>query len=137
MNKNLQCIKNPSVALVFRSYPDFIKEKLLYLRNLILDEFSKIEGIGEIEETLKWGEPSYISSIGTAIRIDWKKKYKDQYFMYFNCKTSLVATFKKLYPKDFMFGGNRSIIFSIEDEVPEKQLRQCIGMALTYKKRKN
>lgn len=51
-------IENPDVAKVFNNYPESIRKKLLYLRQLILDTASETEGVSKLEETLKWGEPS-------------------------------------------------------------------------------
>ena len=56
----------------FNSYPDEIKPKMLFLRQLIL-ETAEMEKIYPVEETLKWGEPSYLTSkskSGTTIRIN-------------------------------------------------------------------
>ena len=67
------------VAAVFNSYPPKIKSKLMFLRQLIFDTAASIEGIGEIEETLKWGEPGYLtpeSKSGSTIRIAWKESQK-------------------------------------------------------------
>ena len=52
--------------------------------------------------------------------------------MYFHCQTTLVDAFKEMYRGKFEFGGNRSIIFSEDDEIPVRELRRCIAMALTY-----
>jgi len=121
---------------VFNSYPDDAKEKLLFLRQLILDTAKENRNIDELEETLKWGQPSYISPIGSAIRIDWIKKTPNQYAIYFNCKTKLVDTFKELYPSQFVFSGNRALIFDLDDELPLKELTHCIYLALNYHKLK-
>ncbi|MCP4553597.1 MAG: DUF1801 domain-containing protein [Bacteroidetes bacterium] len=126
---------NSDVAVVFDSYPQNIKTRLLFLRQLILDTAALIEGIGEIEETLKWGEPSYLtpkSKSGSTIRVAWKKLHKDQYSMFFKCTANLVPAFKDRYPKKFKYGGNRSIDFKLNDKVPTKELMKCIAMALTY-----
>ena len=71
-------IENWKVTEKFDSYPDHIRDRLLYLRRLILEAASELEDIGEIEETLKWGEPSYITKPGSTIRIDWKKSNPQQ-----------------------------------------------------------
>jgi hypothetical protein len=52
--------------------------------------------------------------------------------VYFHCQTDLVATFRELYPEDFSYGGNRSILLNAEDEVAEPALRHCLALALTY-----
>ena len=47
----------PDVAAVFASYPPKMRKHLRALRKLILDTAKATEGVGRIEETLKWGEP--------------------------------------------------------------------------------
>ncbi len=130
---------NKEVSAVFDSYPQNVKTKLLFLRQLIFDTAASIEGIGEIEETLKWGEPSYLtpkSKSGSTIRVAWKESQKDQYSIFFKCTANLVPAFKDRYPKKFKYGGDRSIDFKLGDKVPKKELKQCIAMALTYHRNK-
>ncbi|VAW13193.1 hypothetical protein MNBD_BACTEROID05-677, partial [hydrothermal vent metagenome] len=109
-----------------------MRKNLLYLRQLVLDTASEIEGITSLEETLKWGEPSYIAKGGSTIRMDWKESNPDQYALYFNCKTKLVDTFKELYGNEFKFEGNRAILFNENDELPVDELKHCIMLSLTY-----
>ena len=139
MVKNSVVTIDPEVKAVFESYPQKIKAKLLFLRQLILETAASIESVGEIEETLKWGEPSYLTpktKSGSTIRIAWKESQIEQYSMYFKCTANLVPAFKKKYPREFKFGGNRSIDFSILNEVPIKELKRCIALALTYHRNK-
>jgi hypothetical protein len=126
---------DPTVEAVFRAYPEPLKAKLLTLRRLILETARTTEGVGALEETLKWGQPSYLTSetkSGSTIRIDRAKSGPGQYALYFNCKTDLVATFRELYPTELSYGGNRSIILKAKDEIPVPALRHCIALALTY-----
>ena len=128
-------ISNESVADVFQAYPEKVKAKLLELRQYILDTAQNLDGVGEIEETLKWGQPSYLTrkpKTGTTIRIDAVKNNPEQYAMYFHCQTNLIDTFKQMYAGKFKFQGKRGIIFQLEDTLPEKQLCHCIALALTY-----
>lgn len=107
----------------------------MFLRQLIFETAAVTEGVGELEETLKWGEPSYLTSktkSGSTVRIDRKKSNNGQYAIYFKCTTNLVATFKEKYPDKFNYGGNRSIIFNEDDEIPVTELSDCIALALTY-----
>ena len=123
---------NPKVQAVFDNYPKGYQKKLLQLRQLILNTAEEIEGIDELEETLKWGEPSYLAKKGSTIRIDWKPKKPDQYAVYFKCTSKLVTTFKEIYPKEFKYETTRAIYFNLDDKVPEKKLKHCIELALTY-----
>ncbi len=59
--KNLHIITNPEVETKFTNYPYQIRKKLLSLRRPIIKTASEIPEITEIEETLKWGEPSFIA----------------------------------------------------------------------------
>ena len=132
-------IENADVAAVFDRYPERMREKLLFLRRLIIETAATTDGVGELEETLKWGEPSYLTpqtKSGSTDRIDWKKKKEDEYAMYFKCTTTLVESFREKYPTEFKYGGNRSIIFNEDDDVPVEALKDCIAMALTYHLRK-
>ena len=134
---NLQIKVNPAVSEVFDNYPDQVRNKMLALRKLVIETAKEIDGITALEETLKWGEPSYLTKNGSTIRIDWKSKKPEQYAMYFKCTSRLVETFKKLYKNDFDFEGNRALVFRLEDEIPTKALKKCIKAALTYHKVKH
>ena len=119
----------------FRAYPLAMRRKLAALRQLILKTARGTDGVGEIEETLKWGQPSFLttqSGSGSTIRIDAVKSQPGRYAMYFHCQTNLVATFRQLYPKEFDYEGNRAILFDTAKPVPEQPLRHCIALALTY-----
>lgn len=133
----MDTIKNVVVAEVFKNYPKHMRKKLLLLRQLVLDTASETEGVGAVEETLKWGEPSYVTKSGSTVRMDWKKSSPHQYAMYFHCQTKLVDTFKELYRDKFKFEGNRAIVFNEDDEVPINELKHCISLAITYHRRKH
>ena len=126
------------VPTIFDSYPKPIRAKLLALRKLIMDTAKKTKGVGAIEEALKWGQPSYLTSeskSGSTIRIDQVKSVPNQYAVYFHCQTNLVETFRELYP-DLKYSGNRAILLDASDKLPEAALRHCVGLALTYHLRK-
>ena len=90
-------IENPEVARVFYGYPEPMRKKMLRLRQIVLHTASETEGVDAPEETLKWGELSYLTKGGSTIRMDWKARAPNQYAMYFNCNTSLIAIFKDVY----------------------------------------
>lgn len=125
---------NPEVEIIFANYPDIVRKKMLLLRELILETTKELEGVTTLEETLKWGEPSYITKHGSTLRMDWKSKSPDQYAMYFKCTSRLVETFKTVFKNDFEFEGNRAIVFQLKDQIPKKELKECIKATLTYHK---
>jgi len=133
----LKINRHPDVETKFQTYSKVVKPKLEGLRKLILDTAEESNTINELEETLKWGEPSYLVKKGSTIRIDWKAKTPNQYAMYFKCTSKLVSTFREVYGDTFKYEKNRAIVFDLKDKVPKKELKDCIRLALNYHSLKN
>ena len=57
--------------------------------------------------------------------------------MYFKCTSKLVPTFKEIYGDLFKYENNRAILFNLNDVVPKRELKECIGLALRYHSIKN
>ena len=104
---------------------------------MILETASGADAVGEVRETLKWGQPSYLTKSGSTIRIDWRESSPEQYAMYFHCGSVLIDTFKELYRGQLDFEGNRAIVFEADEAFPVDAIRQCILLALTYHLRKH
>lgn len=116
-----------------------VRETLLALRKLILDVAASTPGVGPLEETLKWGQPSFLTSSsksGTTIRIDHLSKTDDRPALFVHCQTDLITTFRTIYPDSFDYRGSRAIVFDPDRPLPEKPLRHCIALALTWKMNK-
>ena len=127
------------VAAVFKAYPPGLRPRLTALRELVFDTAAKTDGVGPLEETLKWGQPSYLtaeSGSGTTIRIDRLKNRDDGYAIYFHCQSGLVDTFREIYPDTFAYEGNRAIVLAAKDRLPVRALGHCIALALTHHARK-
>ena len=117
------------VTAVFEKYPEAIRQQLLALREIILETAASTAGVGQIVETLKWGQPSYLAVSGTTIRIDVHNLQRRQIGLYVHCRTSLIDTFRQRYPT-LTYEGNRAII--LQGELPIEPLREFIVEALTY-----
>lgn len=134
---NLKLNTKPEVNQVFARYPDSVRDKMLFLRELVIDTAQEIDDLNELEETLKWGEPSFVTKHGSTLRMDWKRKTPDQYAMYFQCTSRLVETFRIVFEHQFLFEANRAIVFPIKQKVPVLELKECIKATLTYHKVKH
>lgn len=131
--------KDPAIEKIFKAYPAPVRGKLMALREMIFAAANKADGVGEVQEVLKWGQPSYVTvkpKSGSTIRIDATGDDTNDYAAYFICTTTLVEEFRELYPDDFTFKANRTLLFSSKEHLPEDALFHCLGMALTYHSRK-
>ncbi len=134
----MKSFADSAIAAVFQGYPAGLRRKLMALRELIFDVAGTVEGVGPLTETLKWGQPSYLtqeSGSGSTVRIDRLKK-GDGYAIYFHCQSGLVDEFRRLYPATFHYEGKRAILFDEGERVPVRALNHCIGLALTHHLRK-
>lgn len=52
--------------------------------------------------------------------------------MYFQCTSRLVDTFRLVFGHKFQYEGKRAIIFQLNQEIPELELKECVKAALTY-----
>lgn len=131
-----QAFQSEDVAEVFAGYGKDLHAPLQQLRQLIFQVAKKTDGVGKLQETLKWGQVSYLtpsSKSGTTIRIGEEKT--GGYALYVNCRSTLVQDWRERYPS-LKYQENRSIIFSADEELPREVLSHCIAMALTYHLRK-
>lgn len=129
-----------AVRPTFEAFPPAPRARLLELRKLVLDTATRTHGSGALTETLKWGEPAYLTNAtkaGTTIRIGWKAKTPGHVSLFVSCQTSLVEEWRALYEPTLTFAGNREIILPLAAPLPRAELAHCIAMALTYHKRKS
>ncbi|MEM9585510.1 MAG: DUF1801 domain-containing protein [Pseudomonadota bacterium] len=131
-----QPFDDPNVERAFSDFPDEVQNGLLHLRGLIFDVAARIEGVGRLEETLKWGQPAYLTpetKAGTTIRLGCPKT--GGFAIYVHCQTSIVSDFRALFPKDFVYEDNRAIHFASEDDLTVEKLELFVASALTYHRR--
>ena len=127
---------DPEFDEKFVFYPDSVRDKMQFLKELVINTAEEA-GIEQMELTLKWGEPSFVTKNGSTLRIDWKEKTPEQYAMYFQCTTRLVNTFRIVFEQKFQVEGNRAIVFQLNQKIPVLELKECIKASLTYHKVKD
>ncbi|WP_084591665.1 DUF1801 domain-containing protein [Gilvimarinus agarilyticus] len=133
---NLTPFLSDEVEDRFSSYPVKVLPVMLALRELLFSTAKRLN-LTPVEETLKWGEPSYLVNGGSAVRMDWKAKTPDEYFLFFHCQTKLVDTFRELYAGELVFQGNRAIVLPLDKPLPEQKIAHCVELALRYQSLKS
>jgi hypothetical protein len=127
------------VAAAFSAFPAGVHARLLEVRDLIFETGAAIEGVGPLTETLKWGEPAYLTQAtgsGSTIRLGWFRSSERQCAVLFNCRTTLVDDFRSQFPDVFVYEKNRAILFDAREPLPKAPLSTCLGMTLTYHRRR-
>lgn len=123
------------VATAFAAFPGPVRVQLLEVRQLIFATAAETNEVGPLTETLKWGEPAYLteaSGSGSTIRLGLSKSPAGVGAILFNCRTTLVETFRTQFPSAFSYQGNRAILLASSTPIPIEPLATCLAMALTY-----
>ena len=103
------------------------------LEAIIFETAEQSPVIGALDESLKWGEPSFTpkkKNVGSSVRLVQRAEAVAVMFI---CTTKLVERFREIYPGDFNFEGRRALVFNSGETLPKEQLKHCIAMALTNK----
>jgi Domain of unknown function (DU1801) len=123
----------------FKNQPGDMQNALLALRQLILDTAKTLQGVGPLEEALRWGQLSFLTSqskTGCTIRIDALPGDPTKYAMFVHCQSGLINDFRQRYPDAMTYVDQRSIEFTLGKPLPKAELQHCISLALTYHSRK-
>ncbi|MEM9573158.1 MAG: DUF1801 domain-containing protein [Pseudomonadota bacterium] len=128
----------PDVAKVLATCPEPAAQMVQQLRTLILKTAADQPEVNRLTETLKWGQPSYLTEqprTGTTIRLGWDESGATV-SLFVHCQTTLVKEWRDLYESKLTLIGNRELRLKSHQTPPEPVLRHCIAMALTYHLRK-
>lgn len=124
------------VATLYAAFDPAVQSVFGVLRQVILDAAAQTAGVGPLLETVKWGQPSYLTAetgSGSTIRIAPAPAGSGHdCAMFFICHTHLVEGFKATFGGTFSYDGDRALLFSAGDDIPYAELRECVTIALTY-----
>ena len=127
----------PDVAASLEACPAAARAHLTGLRTLIFETAAELPEVGALTETLKWGQPSYLTEAtksGSTIRLAAGDNGRPALFVH--CATDLIEQFRTFYPDTFDYQGKRALVIKGDPGVVEAELRHCIALALTYKLRR-
>lgn len=127
-----------AIAQALSRHPDPVRSRLLDIRRMIFLVGAQTRGVGPLTETLKWGEPAYLTEVtrsGSTIRLGAPRSAPERCAVLFNCRTTLVETFRAHFSGDFAFEGNRALLLPVAGPLPDEPLTLCLRAALTYHRR--
>jgi len=123
------------VKQVFDSFPQEARSRLMEVRDLILKCAANDNAIGKLTETLKWGEPAYLTEqtgSGSTIRLGFKESQPESVAVYFNCQTTIVSDIQQHYADKFTCEDNRVLLLPVNQPIPAEELTECLNIALKY-----
>lgn len=126
------------VAEVFGCFPNPQRAGLLVLRSLIYSCAADLPQIGRLQETLKWGQPAYLTPdkrAATTLRLGCPKS--GGFALYVHCQSNVIPAFRQVFPEYFRFENTRAVLFETEADIQPDKLRLLLIHALTYHLRKN
>lgn len=127
-----------AVSEALSQYSEPVQVRLLQIRDLVFAVAAETEGVGPLTEALRWGEAAYLTEVsgsGTTVRLGVAKSALGKCAVFFNCRTTLVETFRAHFADHFTFEGNRALVIPGTGHLPEEPLALCLRAALTYHRR--
>lgn len=124
---------NAAVAAAFEAFPATAYDTALSLRALIFEVAAQTPEAGPIEETLRWGQPSYVTSktkAGSTLRIGATKAGEAAIFAH--CGTQIISSYAATFPDMDSIEGNRGVVFACKEDIAPERLQVLIRHGLTY-----
>lgn len=122
----------PDVGQVIAGYQPPVRQGVLRLRDLIFDVAGDIPQAHPLQETLRWGQPAYLTPprVGSTLRLG---PHKDAVFALFaHCQTTIIASYAQAFPGWDRIDGNRAVLFDRPEQIEPERLSHLIHHALTY-----
>lgn len=126
------------VRAAFERLPSESRKSLLQVRELIFETAASTQGVGNVEEALRWGEPAYLTPetrSGSTIRLGVEKS-SGQPALFFNCQTRLVEDFRQQFGDRLSYSKNRAVLLDPTEPLDISALAACVKAALRYHKTK-
>ena len=125
----------PEVAAVFAAIPQDARRRLADIREMIFDAAAEDERVGALTETLKWGEPAYLteeSGSGSTVRLGLLRSEPECVAIFFNCRTTIVEDIRQRFGGLFQYEGRRAVLLPLAVALLKPEIERILAIALTY-----
>ncbi|MEO1688102.1 MAG: DUF1801 domain-containing protein [Pseudomonadota bacterium] len=126
------------VAEAFCALPPALRPRLAELRALIF-ETAEAEGVGPLTESLKWGEPAYLTEAtksGATLRLGRLKGRDDACALFVTCTSRLADQIRAEVGDRLEVVGDRAVVIPATGVYDRAAAHAAIRLTLTYKRRK-
>ena len=113
-----QPLPSVDIQAAFEVPDPVARQGLLTLRRLVFETAADLPQVGVITETLRWGQPSYITEqtkSGTPIRLGVPKA--GGFALYVHCQSRVIPEFLEKYPAWDRVDGTRAVLFQTPSEI--------------------
>jgi len=127
-------VLQPELVAAFDAVADpLARTGLLHLRRLVFETAAELPQIGHLQESLRWGQPAYLTpdtKAATTLRLGVPKTAR--FALFVHCRTSLISDFTAAFPGWDRVEGNRAVLFDDIAQVDPVRHGWLIRRALTY-----
>ncbi|CUH64662.1 hypothetical protein TG4357_01420 [Thalassovita gelatinovora] len=122
-----------AVKAAFGAFAPEARRGLIGLRQLIFETAADLPEVGTVEETLRWGQPAYLTPVrksGSTLRLGVPKS--GGFALYAHCQTTIISAFAAAFPGQDRIEGNRAVLFEDASQIDPDRHTLLIRHALTY-----
>lgn len=126
------------VAAAFQAMPEALRPRLAELRALVL-ETAEAEGAGPLAETLKWGEPAYLTEAtksGGTLRLGPLKGRAETCAIFVTCTSRLAHEIRAETSGRLEVVGDRAVAIPAAGPYDQAAARAAVALTLTCKRRR-
>ena len=116
------------------AWPDAARTQFNVIRTLILAAAQDADA-GPLAESLKWGQPAWRPTRarqGSTLRLMWQDTSPQTIALYVDCKTTISATMREIYPSEFQYENNRGLRMVLSAPLPEQAIDHLARLTFTY-----
>lgn len=120
------------------SWPQQAKDQFCEIRALILAAAEQAD-VGVVEESLKWGQPAWRpkrARTGSTLRLNWQDNSPQTIALFVDCKSTISATMRDIYPHDFQYESNRGLRLYLGTPLPEQAIDHLARLTFTYHRKR-
>ncbi|MEP5732549.1 MAG: hypothetical protein ABJL67_24625 [Sulfitobacter sp.] len=114
-------------------------QQAVWICRTLFHQISTERDIGPLDETLKWGQPSWRPvrpRTGSTLRMGWRQADADHLAFFVDCKTNLAAQMQDIYPDVFQNDGKRALLLPLSRPFAEQAVAHLAELTFTYHQRK-
>ena len=128
--------EDQNVAAAFEAFDPAVRRPLLAIRDLVFQTAASTDGVGRLQEALRWGQPAYLTPetrSGSTLRLG--NPAPGKVALYAHCQTTLIQDFHEQFP-EIEIEPKRAVLLKEAEELPELAVVYLVRAALTYHLRK-